>query len=201
MTNEKILENLLTIKKEECGGYSPKMESLILTMKEMIRIEISKKGGSKPKDLTIIKKIVKEEKRNKIFGGYHEFDFDGVDYKGFCDGYRILASNDIFGYEHVENQLDMKKMFVGFSELEKIVVDKQEVEYFMKTTDKKSKNPYIVENDIIKIGFNPSYLLDAINFCDTVEIYVHKGNGKAPCQIISEDKSKIAIVLPVSMSK
>lgn len=201
MTNEKILENLLTIKKEECGSYSPKMESLILTMKEMIRIEISKKGGSKPKDLTIIKKIVKESKRNEIFGGYHEFDFNGVDYKGFCDGYRLLASNDTFGYEHVENQLNLKQMFVNFSELEKIVVDKKDVEYFMKTTDKKSKRPYIIENDIIKIGFNPSYLLDAINFCDTAEIHVHKQNGSAPCQIISEDKNKIAIVLPVFLPK
>ena len=50
------------------------------------------------------------------------------------------------------------------------------------------------------IGFNPRFVIDALNVIDDEEIELDFVNSKAPCFIKKEDMSYVYVVLPVTIS-
>ena len=170
-------------------------------LKENIREEVEQGKGTKKKDDTIIKSIIKyDNKNNPRISGYHNFNLNEDEMFGFTDGYRILASKNNFGYNKAENSLNISKMIT--SELQdgiEIEVDINDLKTFCKVHKKDYKdNPYILEyEDNKRIGFNPFYLLDALDFCECNVIKVIK--EIAPAWTENKDKTKISILLPIKL--
>lgn len=52
----------------------------------------------------------------------------------------------------------------------------------------------------IRIGFNPSYLIDAVKSIDEEELCIYLMNQKAPCFIKNEKESYLYLILPVNIS-
>ena len=165
-------------------------------LKENIREEVEQGKGTKKKDISIIKSIIKyDDKNNPKISGYHTFN------EMFCftDGYRILASKNNFGYDKAENNLNISKIVT--SELQngiEIEVDINDLKTFCKLHKKDYKNnPYVLEYSDKKIGFNPFYLLDTLEFCECNVIKVTK--EIAPAWSENEDKTRVCVLLPVKL--
>lgn len=199
MTKETILASLKELWKEQ---DFTKYEKLVKALEDDIRVEVEKKKGTKASDLTIIKRIIKHEKDNAMFGKYHPLSLNGKDYKCFTEGRYILASENDFGYEKAENPFTVDKFFDDnyFNGGIEIKVDIVDLKTFLKTNKPKKNSklePYIFENDKIKIGFNPQFLLDTLEFCKSDTIIVTK--PIAPAYIKSDDMERIGLVLPVNL--
>ena len=176
------------------------LKELQSALKENIREEVEKGKGTRKKDDTIIKSIIKyDDKNNPKISGYHAFNFNDNEMFGFTDGYRILASANNFGYEEAENSLNISKMIT--SELQngiEIEVDINDLKTFCKLHKKDYKNnPYVLEYSDKKIGFNPFYLLDTLEFCECNVIRVTK--EIAPAWTENENKTKVSVLLPVKL--
>ena len=80
-----------------------------------------------------------------------------------------------------------------------IEVDINDLKTFCKVHKKDYKdNPYILEyEDNKRIGFNPFYLLDALDFCECNVIRVTK--EMAPAWSENENKMKVSVLLPVKL--
>ena len=201
MTNAKMLE-LLNEYLE--NNNVVKLMDLKNGLTENIRVEIEKSKGTKVKDISVMKKVIKDVEEavysNEIFKGYHVFELNNKQYNGFCNGHFIFASTNDFGYEKSENPLDMKQMFSenGFEKNNmnmEIKVNLNDVKFFIKTHKKSDKKPYIINTDNFKIGINPYYLQNALEFCNSDTIYITKPNQ--PIYVKSEDYEKITLVLPM----
>ena len=200
MTKEAILKEVNAI--INSGDYY-KLDALKSELIEDIRVEVEKSKGTKQKDITIIKKIVKEEKLNKMCGKCHPFEFYGTSnkkYYGFLEGHYILASTNDFGYEVAEgNELfKIDKMLTEFGTGTEITVDMVDLKAFIKTMDKKDITPYIIDCNGVQIGFNPKYLIDCLEFCNSDKIYCT--TPSAPAYIMdSKEYNKIGLVLPIRL--
>lgn len=188
ITNEKLLELL------NKGEIDKAKDAL----KENIREEVEKGKGTKKSDLTIIKGLLKESE--KRFGKYNKhslkycntFLLNGNSYFGFSDGYRVFANTDTdYGYEMATESLDFTKLFPTEYKHE-YEVDMNDLKVFAKTEKEKS---YIFEVNGIRVGVNPKYLLDALNYCGNNKIYLN--NAKSPIFCSTENKDKICLVLTV----
>jgi len=195
MKKEKMLEllNEFTTQKD----YE-KLEKLKDALVDDIRTEVSKENGNKSKDISIIKRIVKEKKINEKFGKYNEFDYNGKNYKGFLEGHYILASEKDFGYEsNCEDKFKVENMFTNFDNDEdiRIKVDLVDLKTFIKIRTDKEK-PYVMEIDGFKIACNPKFLIDCLTFCETDTIYCT--NKVSPMFMKNnDDMDKIGMVLPI----
>ena len=206
MTNEAMLK-LLKEAMDEMSKYDKsynKLQKLEFALLENIREEIAKKSGCKKSDLSIIKNITKvgDKTQDERWNHYHSFTYNGIDYKGFLEGHYMLASQFDFGYEQVENPININSLIPddAFNTLE-IHIDINDLKLFTKTVKRsdygsfKMGKPYIIENENIKIGFNPYYLLDALNFNETNIIYVK--NHVSPAFMKNDTKKTLGFVLPV----
>lgn len=180
-----------------------KMEQLGIALEENIRIEIETGKGTKKKDISIIKNLLKAEscKHNQNLKKAHEFNYDGKIFYGFTEGYRILASESDFSYEHSENPMKFEKM-ISDSEKDCTIefkVDIKDVKKFIALSDKKNKKPYRLEiKEGLVIGINPEYLIDSLDFCDTDSIYV-QNNPRVPMFVKGNDR--VSIILPVNLEE
>lgn len=191
MTNEKMLELL---KSEE-------YKKLEIALLENIRADVEKSKGSKASDLSIIKRITEYEKKmnNSRWACYHPFNYNGVEYKGFLQGHYILASQNDFSYPVAETPFKIAEMLKLDNDFN-LEVDMNDLKLFIKTNSKKDKKPYIIsyidaKGNIQKIGFNPYYLIDALQFNETTMILI--STPKKPAFIENKGKKTLAIVLPV----
>lgn len=86
----------------------------------------------------------------------------------------------------------------------KVPVDVSDVEFFIKENRvkygrawNKTKHPYVIETDEIKIGFNPDYLLE---FCKMFKTdYIMCENSLKPAVYESEN-GEWGVVLPVRIN-
>lgn len=195
MTNEKMLEVL----------RKGNLKELELALIENIRADIEKSKNTKPSDLSIIKRICEFEKgyNNNRWASYHPFTYNGIEYKGFLQGHYIIASQNDFGYPVAETPFKIAEMLKLDNDFN-LEVDINDLKLFIKTNSKKDKKPYIIsyidtKGNIQKIGFNPYYLIDALQFNETTTILI--STPKKPAFIENKGKKTLAIVLPVNIAQ
>lgn len=190
--NTKLLETFRS-------GNFEKLELLLL---DNIREETAKEKGNKSQ-LTIIKNFVKKsEERFKKYS----------DYNGKCafvDGFRILISDDSFGYEKMENGFKIDTMIPDHFDSE-LTFDVASVKYQIeinKSLGKYNTKPVIVydsKNDLY-CGFNPNYILDLINFTGQTTFKYnptrsrHFNSLTAPIYSFDENGELLGVVLPINI--
>lgn len=192
------------------------LEDLKKALEENTREEAAKKNGTKNK-LTIIKKLQKEaEKMPSSCRGVQPCNVGRVEYNGFMNSCMVLAdSTTDYGYAKSENGFNCGKMFADIPEI-RYNIDLDDLKQFI-ALDKANKKadrratpkPYIIElEDGRRAGFNPVYLLNCLNFCDSTEIKLfttkQTNNNcvvyKNPMQVSSADNSRLACLLPVNIA-
>jgi hypothetical protein len=194
MTNEKMLELL----------RKGNLKELEVALIENIREEVEKGKGNKKSDLSIIKRICEFEKgyNDNRWACYHPFTHNGIEYKGFLQGHYIIASQNDFGYPVAETPFKIAEMLKLDNDFN-LEVDMKDLKIFIKTNSKKDKKPYIIsyidtKGNIQKIGFNPYYLIDALQFNETTTILI--STPKKPAFIENKGKKTLALVLPVNIA-
>ena len=202
-TNTKLLEVVQSIKSGKITSAAGiiKLEEMLI---ENIREEVAKSNGNK-KPLQVVKEVVKSGDEIEIYRKCHEFTYKGKEYKGFLEGHYIVASDDDFGYEKEEkNPFNISPFFESEENCDReFKIDIKDLKAFIKIHSKedspygKGKEPYILTDGEFKIGFNPKFLLNVLAFTDSNTIKVSKSIEPAFCS--SEDKSKIALVLPIKL--
>lgn len=205
MTNEALLK----IVNEGLSGDIAQVTALLKLKEELtanIRGEIAKKSGAKSSDLSIIKRITKEAKQNPMYGKAHEFNFEGKKYYGFLEGHYVLASDNTFEYEvaELEKAFKLQEFFKSdLFEQTKVLINMETLKFICKTTKRSEaiSNPYIVEVGDIKIGLNPFYLLDALQFNDTDEVIINQHNPVAPIVLRNDIKNTLTLILPIRLKK
>ena len=193
---EKLLSQL------KAGDLSKLEKSLI----ENIREQSSKTKGF-GKKLPIIKRIVKEGERvngNKKFTQYHKFTYQGKEYNGFLEGHVIMAiQQETFGYNECEDPYKITQMFPTDEQKSKYIeidIDIEDLKLFTKIAkSEKKKKPYVVILDGIRYGINPQFLLDALNFNETVTVQVMRNNPNAPIFLQNDNAETLGLVLPVRL--
>ena len=195
MTNEKMLEVL----------RKGNLKELEVALIENIREEIEKGKNTKKSDLSIIKRICEFEKRynDNRWAFYHPFTYNGIEYKGFLQGHYIIASQNDFGYPVAENPFKIAEMLKLDNDFN-LEIDMNDLKLFIKTNSKKDKKTYIIsyidaKGNIQKIGFNPYYLIDALQFNETTMILI--STPKKPAFIENKGKKTLAIVSPVNIAQ
>jgi hypothetical protein len=194
MTNEKMLEVL----------RKGNLKELEVALIENIREEVEKGKGNKKSDLSIIKRICEFEKgyNDNRWACYHPFTHNGIEYKGFLQGHYIIASQNDFGYPVAETPFKIAEMLKLDNDFN-LEVDMKDLKIFIKTNSKKDKKPYIIsyidtKGNIQKIGFNPYYLIDALQFNETTTILI--STPKKPAFIENKEKKTLALILPVNLA-
>lgn len=134
--------------------------------------------------------------------GYSPFTFLNSEYKMFTNGYYALGSDNSFGNKISDKCFDFNSIFYEgcFDEI-KFEIDIKDLKQFLKEhrpVKTKPITPYILENRQIKIGFNPRYLLDSLEFCKTNIISVTE--PIKPAFVKSIDTSKIGLVMPIKLN-
>ena len=205
MTNEALLK----IVKSGLSGNIQPITALFKLQEELtanIRGEIAKKSGVKSSDISIIKRIIKEAKQNPMYGKAHEFIFEGKKHYGFSEGHYVLASENTFEHEiaEPENTFKLQEFFKSdLFEQTKVLINMEMLKFICKTTKKSeaTSNPYIIEVSDIKIGLNPFYLLDALQFNDMDEVIVNQHNPVAPIVLRNDNRNTLALILPIRLKK
>ena len=179
------------------------LKELEVALIENIREEVEKGKGNKKSDLSIIKRICEFEKgyNDNRWAFYHPFTYNGVDYKAFLQGHYIIASQNDFGYPVAETPFKIAEMLKLDNDFN-LEVDMKDLKLFIKTNSKKDKKPYIISyidtnGNMQKIGFNPYYLIDALQFNETTTILI--STPKKPAFIENKEKKTLALILPVNI--
>ena len=185
VSNEKLLEMV------QNGDFIKVRQALI----ENIRLETVKKT-CKISDNKIVQRCLKSASNLVLASGHTPFSGWNL----FCNGYYILADDNFdFGIPEIkkENQFDFSKIlncnaFEDFTNC--VMIDKKDLEFFKKI-HKKDKLPYRIIVEDKKFYFNPSYLLDCLNFCNTNTICL---NNSSICIGQSENNNRFFYLLGVS---
>lgn len=198
--NNKGLLNIVTEGLETGESFSALLK-LKNELIENIRIESLKNSGTKVSDISIIKRITKQEKERPLFGKAHSFYNDGNLYFGFTEGHYVVASGNDFEYPKAEEaeKMDMGKLFVqNYNRCDEIKVDITDLKVFSSTEKRKCPNPYILlDKEGVKHTFNPFYLLDVLQFNDTNIIEVELENSYCPAFVKNEAKNTLGLLLPI----
>lgn len=195
---EKLLSQL------KSGDLSKLEKSLIENIREK---ESKSKGFSKK--LPIIKRIVKSGERawdNKKFTQYHKFTYQGKEYNAFLDKYMFLAiQEETFGYNECENPFNVTQLLPTNEMKNKYIeidIDMVDLKTFAKISKTgKLYKPYIITLDGIRYGVNPQFLLDALNFNETITIQVMRNNPNAPIILQNDAAKTLGFVLPMKIQQ
>lgn len=191
MTNEKMLK--MVNKMVQDGNYLKIALNLKDELENDIRKDVLKSKGVTPKQIKLIEKMFKKVDDNTHFKNkYSEFD----DKYWFTDSYRLYGSNEKFGYKAMEEPLNIERIYQPQDAKIKIVVDIKDLQAFIKI-HKNEKISYILENENIKIGFNPVYLLEGLQFCETDTIKCSR--DVYPAYIENAQGDSVAIVFPIRL--
>lgn len=195
VNNNKLLELLNSYKYEE----------LEKTLKANIREENQKKTGRKTSDITILKNLFKKTKNNLIV---HELDhtceYNNNTYHCYTDGHRIFGTVDDFGYNKAVKPFEVSKFLDTIPENE-IELNENELKIYA-AEHKKNKKPYAIEYNNNYVGFDPQYIIDAINWTKSNKIFIHNKFNYDKCYtspmfLFNEDKTRFVIVLPVNVKE
>ena len=204
MTNEKMLE---LVNKYMEDRNTDILFDIKTKLEEDIRKEVCKSKGNASKD-SIIRKMFKPK---TIRGGFKNTSFKYGDKRAFTDNFRMYVLNDDYGYvkdeekDTPENLSVTRVMPRTESYNKKVKVDINDLKSFIKINkaDIKQRNlTYIIEQDDLKIAFNPNYLLEALQIMDTDTIYCSGSTSPALTSLnVSEaDNEEFALVLPVKLA-
>ena len=196
---------LATLEKEisAAGIYTGYQGSFFEKTLELLRANIreeeaTKKGNKKP--FKIIEKMIKGSnyKYQPLFKMCHPY---GEKY-GFLDSYRLFLSDDNLGYEVAtpERAFKIEPLYnINKADYIDIEINIAELRYFSKVAKPRGKNetpqPFIIRTPDGLAGFNPSFLLDLIEYSGSNTIKYIKHN--AP--IYSNDYN--ALLLPVHLKE
>ena len=180
-----------------------KIMQLKLDLEEEVRKESVKAKGLKMD--SAIKKMFKKCSNDRL----ENTSFSWRDKRTFTDGYRMYILNDDYGYvkaEDDENSFSfaVNKILDGLdtaSDIE-IKVDIQDLTSFYKIAkaEKRVKdNPYILEKDGFRIGFNSEYLYEALTSLKTDAIYCSK--SVAPAVTNRDFTQEFALILPIQIKE
>lgn len=177
------------------------LADLMIDLKADLQAKAAKNSG-KSNQLTAVKRIVKNTpERMSYCNKYIPYDGKSV----FCDGYRFAILNDSFGYEPDEKSTFNINAIINPCKAysNEIQVDIADVKMFLKmqkiNRPKQLPEPYIIENETIKIGFNPQYLIDMIEIIGTDKIKV---NSPASAGYLENKATEeYGIVMPVKINK
>jgi len=180
MNNEKMLKNV----NELINNFS---SELLLKFKneleEDIRKEVSLKSGNPGKQDVILKRILKRYKKNYLTIGIWKYNNKFM----FTDGYSAYITANNFGYKDMkitDHTKDIGKMITTPGDyINTIKIDTNDLRAFCKTEKaaykpkgQKKVKPYILSSGNFKIGLNPHYLIDLLDFYKTDTIYCRKDN-------------------------
>lgn len=166
---------------------------------EDIRVEANKKSGNAKQDKLIAKLIKSAEKNNPVLAGYHKQD----NLFAFTDGYRAYFTNKDFGFKPAEAQRKLQQC-VPEDYAHTISIDKVEIKVSIAENKAKKENqPYIVEYENIRIGFNPTYLLEILEMYNTNDIQIVSDLKKIPVSpcLVGERDNEFGILLPVRIKQ
>ena len=184
-----------------------KMEELKIALLENIREEIENGKGTKASDKAIVNRLYKTAQKlyNNGFKKINVFGYNGIIYNGLTEGHYVLCdSTNDYSIEHAEEheKIDFSKFFASICDYDiEHKIDINSLNYFKKTHKKTEKIPYIELDESEKIlAFDPYFLLDCLNFCETDTIYYSNPINKQiinPVFIHNSDYTKIALCLPI----
>lgn len=187
------------------------LDSLKKALEDNIREE-SVKGNKKAKSqLSILKKLFKVRKGTTPRDFVDKAIQIDENLYGFMDSHHFFISNNDFGYEIIN------KGDAGYFDLSNIInaiVDNcYSIEFSendianLKLKIQQNKTlpkyanpiPFVIRvygYDDVTVGFNPQYLLDALEFSGTNKIAIK--DYKTPCYIMS-DEGNGAVILPINV--
>lgn len=176
-------------------------EELTRMLTENIRQEGAKKNG-KVKELSVIKKLikmsVKSSNYNKMFNGYHKVNYLGDTYYCFMSDKMLFASFENFGYEELSNGFDktLESMLNNIRKDEWLEIDYEVVyEYLAICKAEKTKKPFILDFEKTTKAIDPEYLLMAMDFTKSGNVYWCK-----PFFVLeNEIDHKICIIMPIKL--
>lgn len=182
-------------------------ENLEKALKANITEERLKTSGS-VNELSIIKRLMKanEKAYNSTLQKANRFKHFNKTLYGFTDGHYILASENTYNYDvnPEENRLKIEKI-INIEHDAEFVIDIQDLKAFQKEhKSKKDTKPYIIKNNDHYIAFNPSYLLDCLNYTGSNKIVFAKPSSgllKSPALIENEEAGKLALICPIHCIK
>jgi hypothetical protein len=185
-SNEKILELIYSV--ENAGGiYSEQWQKLKNAVCENIQEETAKRNGVK-KELNIIKKMLKSNQKNynDRFLGY--FNVSGR--FAFLDGHRVLLSDNNFGFAEDPQNVGNFKALEQIATLpadatEEIEISLAECKRQI-AENKAAKNmlkPLVINCDGFRVGVNPQFAKDAIEFTGSNKFLFEKKVNARGCNI------------------
>ncbi len=197
ITNKKLLDLF--------NSYD--LDALKKALQDNIREENNKNAGKASSDLAILKRLMKineaNDKRSKLLKA-HKLTACGEEKFCFLSDYYGFYASENFGYSIAEpyEQLDCKTLFNDSNDTETFEFDLKEVRVFAKET-KKLKKGYTVEYNGKILSFNPQYLCDVCDWCQTNKITFVKIPNKLthlkyPARVSGNDRK--ALILPISVS-
>lgn len=173
MTNEKMLQIINSIMNKEVIDLEKVREALT----EDIRAELNKHKSMADKD-KILKKLWNKE--TELRPDNHKHYTQHNDLYCFFDGYRLYALKNNYGYEQSKGTFNIEAAKPKYNDI-CVKIDVNDLKLFIKTSKAgKVKKPiYVLENDKIKIGFNPKYLIEFCEMFDTDVIYCRAPSASA----------------------
>lgn len=183
--------------KESYDGFK-----VIIPGKTLIEISKILNGGTED-DVNVYvtnKHILFEYDNTKVVSRLLEGEFYKIDQMLSSDYETKLRINK----KEFANCIDRASLFIKESDKKPIILNIENNSIYMKiNTAIGSMNEEIEinkEGKDLKIGFNPKFLMDALQVIDDEEIDIYMMNSKSPCFIRNEDNSYIYLILPVSIA-
>lgn len=172
---------------------------IVSELKSDIVAKSEKSKGSSSSRITAIKKFVKacEKSSNSMLRGLYQ-DEKGI--WSICDGYRIYRlKENIKDLLHVKDARTIKSATMMEStknnEVKIDLPDIATLKAFIATSGK--DKPYIFETESFRIGLNPTYLIEAIQFLNTDVMYAK--DAKSPVYMTNESKNEEAVICPINV--
>ena len=184
------------------------LDSLKKALEDNIREE-SVKGNKKAKSqLSILKKLFKVRKGVTPRGFVNKAIQIDEGLYGFMDVHHFFISKNDFGYEIVnmgdEGYFDLSNIIdsvvdncynIEFSEND-IANLKLKIQQNKTLPKYATSVPFVIRVYDVTVGFNPQYLLDALEFSGTNKVAIR--DYKTPCYIMS-DEGNGAVILPINI--
>lgn len=202
MTNEKMLEVLYKLRALSAQGDGSEAARVLIDaenqLKEDIRHDCQKSRGLAKRDKLVTKVMNSASLTVRpLLRGWHACK-NGK--KAFCDGYRLYASDDNFGFEKAADQINAD-LLLPTGNTVPLTVDSSELKAYIKeqkalvrSKAQKDVHPFTFDAGSFRIGFNPQYLLEFCQFFNTDTIY-----AVGPCsaaQYLDLDSGDWGILLP-----
>lgn len=156
-----LLQLLVEARKNGFTQYF--VDELEDAIKDNIREEKANLKGLKS-ELSIINDIIKYNKKyNPGFNGYMRYE----DRYAFVTPYRIVISDDNFGYEEAENQIDIGKYTKDCNAELDLEIDIADLRTHIEVNKAAKQNKaYTIEKGGVRFSMNPKYIIESIKLAN-----------------------------------